>query len=286
MHLTWSVAGTIVATIVAAVVLRFVLRRVIDRVVRTVSSKRVAERLERTRITRSAHESDEVVVERTVARAHTVGQLLKSVGSFLILGAAAVAVLGQVGVNVAPVVASAGVAGIAIGFGAQSLIKDFLTGVFMIFEDQYGVGDEVDAGQASGTVERVGLRLTTLRDGDGVLWYIPNGTIQRVGNKSQGWALAKVDVPVGLTEDPARIQALLLDAANGLADDPDWTVDILDSPAEATIEGFTSEAMTIRVQLRTQPTRQRDVARELRLRLKHTLDQADILYRRAPRALS
>ena len=286
MHLTWRAAGEIVGVLLAALILRFLLRRIIDRVVSTVSSNAVAERIARTRASRSATEADEVIAERTSARAHTVGQLLKSVGSFLIIGTAVVLILGHLGVNVAPIVASAGVAGIAIGFGAQSLIKDFLNGVFMIFEDQYGVGDDIDTGQAAGTVERVGLRLTTLRDGDGVLWYIPNGTIQRVGNKSQGWAMAKVDVPVGLTEDPTRIQDLLRETADTLADDPDWTADILDVPAEATIEALTSEAMTIRVQLRTQPTRQRDVARELRLRLKHTLDQGDILYRRAPRALS
>ena len=304
VHLTWRAAGEIVGVLLAALILRFLLRRIIDRVVSTVSSNAVAERIARTRASRSATEADEVIAERTSARAHTVGQLLKSVavaravlalppdptvvevGSFLIVGTAVVLILGHLGVNVAPIVASAGVAGIAIGFGAQSLIKDFLTGVFMIFEDQYGVGDDIDTGQAAGTVERVGLRLTTLRDGDGVLWYIPNGTIQRVGNKSQGWAMAKVDVPVGLTEDPTRIQDLLRETADTLADDPDWTADILDVPAEATIEALTSEAMTIRVQLRTQPTRQRDVARELRLRLKHTLDQGDILYRRAPRALS
>ena len=194
MHtLTWSVAGSVVGTLVAAFVLRFVLRRIVDRVVRTLSSRSMTERIARTRASRETGEADEVIAERTAARARTVGQLLKSVGSFLILGTAIVTVLGLVGFNVAPFVASAGVAGIAIGFGAQSLIKDFLTGTFMIFEDQYGVGDDIDTGQAAGTVERVGLRLTTLRDGDGVLWYIPNGTIQRVGNKSQGWALAKVD---------------------------------------------------------------------------------------------
>ena len=152
MHLTWRAAGEIVGVLLAALILRFLLRRIIDRVVSTVSSNAVAERIARTRASRSATEADEVIAERTSARAHTVGQLLKSVGSFLIIGTAVVLILGHLGVNVAPIMASAGVAGIAIGFGAQSLIKDFLTGVFMIFEDQYGVGDDIDTGQAAGTV--------------------------------------------------------------------------------------------------------------------------------------
>ena len=106
-------------------------------------------------------------------------------------------VLGELGVELAPLIASAGIAGMALGFGAQNLVKDFIAGLFMLLEDQYGVGDIVDVGEASGTVEAVGLRITTIRDARGVLWYIRNGEIVRVGNKSQGWALVVVDVPVG-----------------------------------------------------------------------------------------
>ena len=124
-------------------------------------------------------------------------------------------VLGELGVNLAPLLASAGIAGIALGFGAQNLVKDFIAGLFMLLEDQYGVGDVVDLGEASGTVEAVGLRITTIRDGRGVLWYIRNGEIVRVGNKSQGWALVVVDVPVGFAgvEEAAAVLRAAADGA-------------------------------------------------------------------------
>ena len=112
--------------------------------------------------------------------------------------------LSELGVNIAPIIASAGILGIALGFGAQSLVKDFLSGIFMIFEDQYGVGDVVDIGEASGTVEAVSLRVTRLRDVNGTVWYVPNGEIVRVGNMSQNWARAVVDVSVGLRRGPRR----------------------------------------------------------------------------------
>ena len=123
--------------------------------------------------------------------------MLRSVVSVSIFIVAVMLVLGELGVQLAPLIASAGIAGIALGFGAQNLVKDFIAGLFMLLEDQYGVGDVVDVGEASGTVEAVGLRITTIRDARGVLWYIRNGEIVRVGNRSQGWALVVVDVPVG-----------------------------------------------------------------------------------------
>ena len=112
--------------------------------------------------------------------------------------------LSELGVNVAPIIASAGILGIALGFGAQSLVKDFLSGIFMIFEDQYGVGDVVDLGEAIGTVEAVSLRVTRLRDVNGTVWYVRNGEILRVGNMSQNWARTVLDVGVGLQRGPGQ----------------------------------------------------------------------------------
>ncbi len=138
-------------------------------------------------------------------------------------------ILGEIGVTLGPLLASAGVAGLAIGFGAQNLVKDFLAGLFMLLEDQYGVGDVVDVGDVTGTVEAVGLRITTLRDAKGVLWYVRNGEIVRVGNKSQGWALVIVDVPVGFVSVDQATQ-VLREAAAALAEDPDLHDDIIGSP--------------------------------------------------------
>ena len=138
-----------------------------------------------------------------------MGDLLKSVITGVLIAIFGTMILSQLGVNIAPIIASAGILGIALGFGAQSLVKDFLSGIFMIFEDQYGVGDVVDVGEASGTVEAVSLRVTRLRDLDGTVWYVPNGEILRVGNKSQNWSRAVVDVGVGYDEDLARVKRVL-----------------------------------------------------------------------------
>jgi small conductance mechanosensitive channel len=274
----------IVVTVVAAFVLRWLVRRAIDRTVRTITDTSLAKRVARARAGHDASEETRIAAERTAARARTVGSLLKSVSTFLILGIAAVVVLGLLGINVAPVIASAGVIGIAVGFGAQSLIKDFLTGVFMVFEDQYGVGDVVDTGQAVGTVEDFGLRVTTLRDDNGVIWYVPNGSIARVGNKSQGWAVADVEVPVGIGEDLERVQELLTRTADALNADPDWDELVLEEPAAVSVESIAAESVLVRVRLHTQPMRQTQVARELRLRVKAALDEAGIAYTKGPRA--
>ena len=142
--------------------------------------------------------------ERRSQRGRTIGSLLRSVSSFLIYGIAFVMVLAEFGVDVAPILASAGVLGLAIGFGAQNLVRDFLSGIFMMLEDQYGVGDTVDLGEVTGDVEAVGLRITTIRDIAGTVWYVRNGEILRVGNFSKGFAIAVVDVPLAVKTQPGR----------------------------------------------------------------------------------
>ncbi len=269
---------TILLVIVVTLIARWVLRRTIDRVVATFKDTTVSRRLARSQVGHDDAAAAALIEERTAARARTVGQLLKSVTNFVLFAIMVIVILGTLGVDITPIIASAGVVGIAVGFGAQSLIKDFLTGVFMIFEDQYGVGDVVDTGQATGTIEGVGLRVTRLRDDDGVLWYVPNGSIQRIGNKSQGWALATVDIPVAYSEDVDRVQAIITSVAETLAADPKWATDILAEPSAVNIESMLPEAVTLRVTLRTAPLRQNVVARELRLRLKDALDQGGVRY--------
>ncbi len=283
----FAVAGTIAGTVVLAFLIRWLVRRIIGRTVSTFSDNAFARRLARARAAHGSQESlhdetAEVIAERTAARARTVGALLGSIATFIIFAVATIVVLELVGLDVTPVIASAGVVGIAVGFGAQSLIRDFLTGVFMIFEDQYGVGDVVDTGQATGTVEDVGLRVTKLRDENGVLWYIPNGSIQRIGNKSQGWAVANVEVPVAYSEDLERVREMLRGTAEALAEDPAWQGDILAVPATCSVESMTPDAVLLRVQLRTQPLRQNEVARELRVRVKDALDAGDVAYKQGP----
>jgi small-conductance mechanosensitive channel len=202
--------------------------------------------------------------------------VLRSIGSAVIFGIAVMMILDKVGLNLGPALASAGVVGLAIGFGAQNLVKDFLSGVFMMLEDQYGVGDVVDLGEANGTVESVGLRVTTVRDAHGVVWYIRNGEIVRVGNKSQGWAVVNIDIPVPFGSDIERAQEVMQGAAAQLAEEDAWKNDILAAPEALGVEQITATGMLLRVNVRTTSAGQWRVARELRGRVTEALGAAGL----------
>jgi small-conductance mechanosensitive channel len=260
--------------LVSAVAIRFLLLRMISRIVGRVTA--VSDHARPGDRRTGLLENGLLANERRRQRAETMGSVLRSVASFTVMGIAFVMVLDQMGVQVAPILASAGVVGVALGFGAQNLVKDFLAGIFMIMEDQYGVGDVIDAGPASGTVEEVGLRITRIRDVNGVVWYVRNGEILRVGNKSQGWARAVVDLPVAYTEDLPRVQELIQQTTDALAKDPQYDEAILEQPQVAGVESISGESMVIRVIIKTSPSEQFDVARQLRARLKATFDREGI----------
>jgi small conductance mechanosensitive channel len=213
---------------------------------------------------------------RRTQRARTIGSVLRSTAAVVIGSIVVLLVLDQLGVNIAPFIASAGIVGVAFGFGAQSLVKDFLSGLFMLLEDQYGVGDVVDAGPASGTVEAVGLRVTKIRDSDGTLWYVPNGGMLRVGNKTQGWANAVVEVKVDYFADLDQVRDLLVGAAARLAEDPELGPSIEGTATVSTAEDLTFEAVTVKVTQRTAPARQWAVARALRIAVREALEAADV----------
>ena len=174
--------------VLGAVVVRWLASKAIDRVVRRAETAPLP--------------GAKQTFNRRAQRAKSLGTLLKSITTTVVFGIAFVMVLSEVGMNVAPILASAGVLGLAIGFGAQNLVKDFLSGVMMMIEDQYGVGDAVDLGEAIGTVENVGLRVTRVRDVDGTVWYVRNGEILRVGNQSQNWARTVLDIKRRLPRGP------------------------------------------------------------------------------------
>ncbi|MGY1603147.1 mechanosensitive ion channel family protein [Geodermatophilus sp. SYSU D00815] len=209
----------------------------------------------------------ETIAARRTQRAEAIGSVLRSFSSFVILGIAVVLVLGEIGVNLAPIIASAGVIGVALGFGAQNLVKDFIAGIGIILEDQYGVGDVVDLGEASGTVEAVGLRITRLRDAHGVVWYARNGEILRVGNKSQGFAQVVIDMPVAHDTDLERCRAVMQEVADEMYGEPEWADVMLAEPESLGVESITAAGVTMRVQVRTTNADQWRVARELRQRL-------------------
>lgn len=211
---------------------------------------------------------------RRAQRAQAVGTLLHSAAGVLIWAMAVISILDQLGIDVAPLIAGAGIAGVAIGFGAQNLVKDLLTGVFMLLEDQYGIGDIVDVGPASGTVEGVGLRSTRVRDANGTLWHVPNGQIDRVGNKSQQWARAVVDVAVAWDADLTRVRDLLVTVAGEVVDaSPDQ---VMGPPEVLGIEQFGPAGVVFRVQVKTRPASQWTVGRRLRNATKVALDGAGI----------
>ncbi len=214
--------------------------------------------------------------ERGRQRSGTLGQLLSSIVSGLIIFVAGLTILSEVGINLAPIVAGAGVVGIAFGFGAQQMVKDFLAGIFIIIEDEYGVGDVVDTGHATGVVERLSLRVTQLRDVNGTVWYVPNGEIQRVGNLSQLWARAVIDVDVAYDTDVDVAAAALLRAANDVwhANLPDRT--IIAEPEFWGVESFGADGVTLRLVVKTEPTEQWAIARELRGRIKKEFDRVGI----------
>jgi small conductance mechanosensitive channel len=267
---TWLAIGLRVLLILAiAVVLRAMVRRAITQLI---------ERMNRTGQTVDGSPLGGLLVnaERRRQRSAAIASVLRSVASFLILGTAALMILGAFQINLAPLLASAGVAGVAIGFGARNLVTDFLSGVFMILEDQYGVGDTIDAGVASGEVIEVGLRVTKLRGDNGEIWYVRNGEIKRIGNLSQGWATAGVDVTVRADEDLDRLKATLDAVAERMSKEEPWN-ELLWGPVQVLgLDSVLIDSMVVRVTARTMPGKSVTVERELRWRIKRAFDAADI----------
>jgi moderate conductance mechanosensitive channel len=267
----------ILLIVALAILARTLINRTISRIVRGTTNDRSPALLRplRAKVPTALREATGVLPERRRQRAEALGSVLRSISSATIFSVMVMLVLGELGIDLAPLLASAGIAGLAIGFGAQNLVKDFIAGLFMLLEDQYGVGDNVDLGQASGTVESVGLRITTIRDVQGILWYIRNGEIARVGNKSQGWALVVIDVPVGFAgvEEATEI---LQTAAAGLAEDPQWGDDLIEPPEVLGVEQITVDGAVLRTTVKTAPEARWRVGRELRRRLTEALETGGI----------
>ncbi|WP_442791363.1 mechanosensitive ion channel family protein [Micromonospora sp. NBC_01739] len=270
----------ILLILLLAIATRWLVHRTIRRLVRTTSDAGVPTMLRplRERIPSAATEPGEFVPERRRQRAEAIGSVLRSLSTAFIFGIAVLMVLKEFSFDLAPLLASAGIAGVALGFGAQSLVKDLIAGLFMLIEDQYGVGDNVDLGEATGVVEAVGLRVTTVRDGRGVLWYIRNGEIVRVGNKSQGWALVVIDLPIGFAGNE-EATAVLRTAAASVAVDPELAASIVEPPEVLGVEQVTVDGTVIRTVVKTTADGQGAVGRELRRRLAEALENSGITAR-------
>jgi small-conductance mechanosensitive channel len=274
-----AVAGFVLLVLVVAVVLRAVLHRVIDRAVARIvaddEKEREGGRRRRGRLD-VLESTDPIAAARKVQRAKAIASILRAAVSVVVWTAAVFVILPELGVNIAGLVAGAGIVGIALGFGAQTLVQDFISGLFMIAEDQYGVGDVIDTGEATGVVEAIGLRVTRLRAVDGTVWHVRNGEVVRIGNMSQGWSRAVLDVDVAYGEDLTQVMEALKDLGHQLREDPEWGPKLLDEPEVWGVEALAADGITVRMIIKTVPLEQWVVAREMRRRIKHRFDTLGI----------
>jgi small conductance mechanosensitive channel len=281
--------SALVGLILIGLLVRWLLHRVIDRVVRQAEVGVLPNRLSRAiaggKVGAALNLREDPGYTRRVQRAATMGSLLKSIVSGVVFTVVALMFISELGYDIAPLIASAGIIGVALGFGSQTLVKDFLSGIFMIFEDQYGVGDVVDLGEASGTVEAVSLRVTRLRDVNGTVWYVRNGEILRVGNMSQNWARTVLDVTVGYTEDLVRVRQVLEEVARDLWEDDDFKGLIIEQPEVWGVESLGVDGIVVRVTLKTAPMEQWGVARAMRERVKARFEHEGINLAVAQRVL-
>lgn len=214
--------------------------------------------------------------ERQTQRTTTVGRLLYNIGVALIVTVAVLWGFDSVGIRLTPILASAGVVGIAVAFGAQSLVKDLLSGLFLIFEDQYGVGDVVEINKVKGTVEDVGLRVTRIRDFDGLIWYVRNGEIVTVGNRTQGVATSLTDITVHASEDPLVVIRVLNMVIREVDQDPQFSDSLLETPKVLGVTDITGDKMTFQISTKCVAQTQYDVIRTIRRRVKDAFDEARI----------
>ncbi|MDX2380730.1 MAG: mechanosensitive ion channel family protein [Acidimicrobiia bacterium] len=213
---------------------------------------------------------------RREARAVSISAVLGSTVSVIIWSIAIMIALSEAGINLAPLIAGAGIAGVALGFGAQSLVKDCIAGFFMLVEDQYGIGDHVDLGEATGTVERITLRVSVLRSGDGTVWHVPNGEVRRVGNRSQVWSIAVIDMDVAYDADLARVREVMRTVAAEVCATPEFSEVILDEPEMLGVEVLGPDAITVRMHIKTSPGAQWRLQRALREQIKIAFDAENI----------
>ncbi len=266
----------IIGIILAAMLIRWLLHRAIRRLTTSTTRASMPALLKplKERVHGTAEEG-QFIPERRRQRAEAIGSVLRSFVTAVTFTMAALLVMGELGFNLGPLLASAGIVGVALGFGAQTLVKDLIAGLFMLLEDQYGVGDTVDLGEATGVVETVGLRITTVRDNRGVLWYIRNGEIVRVGNKSQGWAMVVIDIPIGFVNSEQAIGVLRAAAAE-LAADPTHATEFIEAPEVIGVEQLTVDGAVIRTIAKTTADSHIAVQRELRRALAEGLESSGL----------
>jgi small conductance mechanosensitive channel len=269
----WKVA-TIAAIVVGAIIvswlLRVVIRRVVNRIVTGAKSK--ANVTDTQALDRSP-----LAAVRLVQRTRTLGSILQNIVNVALVIISLLLVVNVIDQSVLGSFALLSAAiGAGLGFGAQNIVKDVLNGIFIVAEDQIGIGDVVDLGLATGIVEYVSVRITHVRDVNGTLWYVRNGEITRIGNMSQGWSRVIIDLAVPVDVVIEDVERAMLDAAKGLAKDPKWRSRVIEQPEVWGLESVSGDALVIRLVMKTRANAKDDVARELRMRLKRQMDELGI----------
>ncbi len=257
-----------------AFVVRFLMYRAINRLTRLSNNDDAATALRPMRAGARLVLAGGLATDRRAQRTQAVGSLLKSITSFAVICVAVVLILAELGFDIAPILASAGIAGVALAFGAQNLVRDFLAGIFMTLEDQYGVGDSVDLGSATGTVVAVSLRTTTVRAGDGTIWHVRNGEVLRVGNSSQGQAVVTIPVTVPYDSDTDRAAAIIQEQATAVAESPGFEDAIVEPPALLGITDVAPGTITLGVQATVATSEKDAYMRAVRAAVRSAFEQA------------
>ena len=265
-----SVAGIVVGAILLAWLLRLVIRRVVKRIVEGAKSKANVDDTQ-------ALERSPLASVRVVQRTRTLGSILQNIVNVAIVIIATMLIVFVVNKDIlSSLTLLTAAIGAGLGFGAQNIVKDVLNGIFIVAEDQIGIGDVVDLGLATGVVEYVAIRVTHVRDVNGTLWYVRNGEITRIGNMSQGWARVIIDLAVPVDADIRAVEKAMHHAAKSVFTDPKWRSRVIEQPEVWGLESITGDALVIRLVMKTRANAKDDVARELRMRLKHAMDEMDI----------
>jgi small-conductance mechanosensitive channel len=269
----WALLIRIALIVLGLIALRWVLLVIVKRVVTTVTTG--VKKREGAADTK-ALDASPLARARIVQRARTIGLVLSNLITASLTISAMIAILAELGIAIGALAAGAGILGAALGFGAQSLVKDFLAGLFIVVEDQFGVGDFVDLGTATGVVESIRLRVTQIRDSEGTVWYVRNGEILRVGNQSQGWSRIILDLPLAYNSDLDKAKKAIEQAAAKLTETPALKSGLIGKAEVWGIQALGGEEVTFRMVQQVRPSKKDAITRALRMEVKKSLDKAGV----------
>ena len=269
----------IIGAALAAIIVRWMISRSMNRLLAAGSTAKLGGVGNLRRRTSEAILTSGDSSQRTEARLETLTAVFRSIGTALVWFIALFFILEVLGISLGPLLATAGIVGVALGFGTQTMVRDFISGFFIVAEDQFGVGDTIDVGGgAKGIVERITLRATHIRDPEGTMWHVANGQIVKVANKSQEWARALIDVVLPYDADINAISDVMQEVADAIQADAEWSGQIMERAEIWGIQEFDSDGVHVRMVIKTEPAAQFGVLRELRARLKETFDERGISF--------